>query len=69
MRGGGLPRLSWPGFADIRGYQAMYRDFARAIATGAAPEMSLERAIEDQQLMTTLPGRMYAERTRKRQPQ
>ena len=51
VRGGGLPRLSVPGFADIRGYQAMYRDFARAIASGAAPEMSLERAIEDQRLM------------------
>ena len=31
VRGGGLPRVSLPGFADIRGYQAMYRDFARAI--------------------------------------
>ena len=51
VRGGGLPRLSVPGLADIRGYQAMYRDFARAIASGAAPEMSLERAIEDQRLM------------------
>ena len=50
-RGGGLPRLILPGFRDIRGYQAMYRDFARAIRTGGAPEMSLERAIEDQRLM------------------
>ena len=51
VRGGGLPRLSLPGFADIRGYQAMYRDFARAITTGAVPEMSLERAMDDQRLM------------------
>jgi predicted dehydrogenase len=36
---------------DIRGYQAMYRDFVRAIRTGATPEMSLERAIDDQRLM------------------
>jgi predicted dehydrogenase len=50
-RGRGLPRLVFPGFRDIRGYRAMYRDFSRAIATGAAPEMSLERAIEDQRLM------------------
>jgi predicted dehydrogenase len=50
-RGQGLPRLHFPGFRDIRGYQAMYRDFAAAIATGRAPEMSLERAIEDQRLM------------------
>ena len=50
-RGRGLPRLCFPGFADIRGYQAMYRDFRRAIATGSAPEMSLERAMDDQRLM------------------
>jgi predicted dehydrogenase len=41
----------FPGFRDIRGYQAMYRDFVRAARTGAVPEMSLERAIEDQVLM------------------
>jgi predicted dehydrogenase len=50
-RGQGVPRLVFPGFRDIRGYQAMYRDFARAIREGVAPEMSLERAIEDQRLM------------------
>jgi predicted dehydrogenase len=50
-RGSGLPRLHFPGFRDIRGYQAMYRDFAAAIGAGRAPEMSLERAIEDQRLM------------------
>ncbi len=41
---------------DIRGYQAMYRDFATSIATGRTPEMSLERAIVDQRLM----DRIYA---------
>jgi UDP-N-acetylglucosamine 3-dehydrogenase len=51
VRGEGLPRLIFPGFRDIRGYQAMYRDFRESIATGRAPEMSLERAIEDQLLM------------------
>jgi predicted dehydrogenase len=56
VRGRGVPRLIVPGFRDIRGYQAMYRDFARAIRTGATPEMSLERAIEDQRLME----RVYA---------
>lgn len=50
-RGKGLPRLIFPGVRDIRGYQAMYRDFAQSIRTGAAPEMSLERAIDDQRLM------------------
>ena len=51
VRGIGLPRVIFPGFRDIRGYRAMYRDFARAIREGAVPEMSLERAIEDQRLM------------------
>jgi predicted dehydrogenase len=57
VRGNWRPRLYIPGFLrDIRGYQAMYRDFARAIADGRAPEMSLDRAIEDQLLM----DRIYA---------
>ena len=51
VRGGGVPRLMFPGFRDIRGYRAMYRDFDRAIRTGAIPEMSLERAMDDQRLM------------------
>ena len=51
VRGKGLPRLMFPGFRDIRGYQAMYRDFVAAIRNGRAPEMSLERAMEDQRLM------------------
>jgi predicted dehydrogenase len=51
VRGGAVPRLILPGFRDIRGYQAMYRDFAASIREGRAPEMSLERAIEDQRLM------------------
>ena len=50
-RGSGVPRLVFPGFRDIRGYKAMYRDFHGAITRGRAPEMSLERAIEDQTLM------------------
>jgi predicted dehydrogenase len=50
-RSRGWPRLVFPGFRDMRGYQAMYRDFAGAIRSGAPPEMSLERAIEDQRLM------------------
>jgi predicted dehydrogenase len=51
VRGNGRPRLLLPGFRDIRGYRAMYRDFFRAIRTGRPPEMSLERAMEDQRLM------------------
>src|SRR5687767_10573659 len=51
VRGKGVPRVVFPGFRDMRGYQAMYRDFARAVRGGVAPEMSLERAIEDQRLM------------------
>jgi predicted dehydrogenase len=34
----------------------MYRDFVNAIREGPPPEMSLERAIEDQRLM----DRIYA---------
>jgi predicted dehydrogenase len=51
VRGSGLPRLMCPGFSDIRGYRAMYRDFAGAIREGRAPEMSLERAADDHRLM------------------
>jgi len=50
-RGRGLPRVTVPGLKDIRGYRAMYRDFAGAIREGRAPQMSLERALEDQHLM------------------
>jgi len=50
-RGPGFPRLILPGFVDIRGYKAMYRDFRRAIADGGVPQMSLERAMDDQRLM------------------
>jgi predicted dehydrogenase len=50
-RGKGLPRFILPGFSDIRGYKAMYKDFVGSIRNDRAPEMSLERAIEDQVLM------------------
>mgnify|MGYP006390178993 FL=1 len=51
VRGNGTPRLILPGVRDIRGYKAMYRDFLASIREGRAPEMSIERAIEDQRLM------------------
>ena len=51
VRGEGTPRLRFPGFSDIRGYRAMYRDFVHAIRQGSAPEMNLERAMDDQRLM------------------
>lgn len=51
VRGRGLPRLIVPGLRDIRGYQAMHRDFVAAIRDGRAPEMSLERAAHDHRLM------------------
>jgi predicted dehydrogenase len=50
-RGGRWPRFVLPGFRDIRGYRAMYRDLLTSIRTGGAPEMSLERAMADQRLM------------------
>jgi UDP-N-acetylglucosamine 3-dehydrogenase len=45
------PRLIVPGLRDIRGYRAMYSDFVASIRGGRQPEMSLERAIDDQRLM------------------
>jgi predicted dehydrogenase len=51
VRGHGIPRVVLPGFKDIRGYRAMYRDFLRAVRTNRSPEMSLETAIVDQRLM------------------
>jgi predicted dehydrogenase len=51
VRGAGAPRVTFPGFSDIRGYRAMYRDFAGAIREGRQPEMSVERAMDDQRLM------------------
>jgi predicted dehydrogenase len=56
VRGSGFPRVLFPGFRDIRGYQAMYRDFHRSIREGRSPAMSLEVAMEDQRLM----DRIYA---------
>ena len=50
-RGKRFPRVMFPGFRDLRGYQAMYRDFVRSVREGRAPEMSLERALDDQRLM------------------
>jgi predicted dehydrogenase len=49
-----LPRVVFPGFADIRGYRAMYLDFARAIREDGSPEMDLERALADHALMEQL---------------
>ena len=51
VRREGMPRMRFPGFRDIRGYQAMYRDFERSIRGDRQPEMSLERAMDDHQLM------------------
>ena len=50
-RGEGMPRVIIPGVRDVRGYQAMYRDFVAAIRERRQPEMSLERAIVDHRLM------------------
>ena len=60
VRGQGTPRLLFPGFRDIRGYQAMYLDFVRAIRERRAPEMSLERAIDDQRLMDQIYASVHA---------
>jgi predicted dehydrogenase len=54
VSGNGFPRFIAPGFRDIRGYQAMYRDFLRSIREGRAPQMNIERAIDDQRLMDAI---------------
>jgi len=54
VRGRGVPRLIFPGFRDIRGYRAMYQDFARAIREHGTPQMSLERGMADQRLMEAI---------------
>lgn len=51
VRGHGLPRIVLPGVRDVRGYEAMYRDFVTAVRTGSTPQMSLERAMADHRLM------------------
>lgn len=51
VRGRRGPRFLFPGFRDIRGYQAMYRDFVHSVREGGEPQMSLERALEDHRLM------------------
>ena len=51
VRGPDGMRLLLPGFRDMRGYQAMYRDFIGAIREHRPPEMSLETATVDQRLM------------------
>jgi len=56
VRGEGFPRILFPGFRDIRGYQAMYRDFHRSIREERSPAMSIEVAMDDQRLM----DRIYA---------
>ncbi len=56
-RGKGMPKLLMPGLRDIRGYAAMHQDFLDAVGQGRQPEMSLERALEDQRLMDQIYGR------------
>jgi predicted dehydrogenase len=51
VHNGRLPRIVHPGWRDIRGYRAMYRDFATAIRSNRQPEMSIERALDDHVLM------------------
>jgi predicted dehydrogenase len=60
VRGRAGMRVLFPGYRDMRGYKAMYRDFVSAIREQRAPEMSLERAIDDQRLMDRIYGTVDA---------
>ena len=44
---GARNRLHFPGFRDISGYGAMWRDFLTAFAAGREPDMTLELARRD----------------------
>ncbi len=50
--------VALPGIRDIRGYRAMYRDFLGAVRGEGAPEMSLERALDDHRLMEQIYARL-----------
>ena len=56
VRTRGAPRVIFPGLRDIRGYRAMYRDFAAAIRGGPPAAMTLERAVNDHVLMDQVYG-------------
>jgi predicted dehydrogenase len=56
VHNGTVPRIVHPGWRDIRGYRAMYSDFATAIRLRRQPEMSLERALDDHRLMAVVVG-------------
>jgi predicted dehydrogenase len=58
VRGEGAPQLRFPGFSDVRGYRAMYRDLVKSITDGTQPEMSLETAMDDQRLMEQVYARL-----------
>jgi predicted dehydrogenase len=51
VRTGGVPRPVPVPWRDIRGYRAMYQDFAAAVRAGGQPQMSLERARADHVLV------------------
>jgi predicted dehydrogenase len=40
-------RILWPGFRDLRGFRAMWRDFLMALDTGRPPRMTLADARRD----------------------
>jgi predicted dehydrogenase len=68
VRGEGAPHLLFPGFRDIRGYRAMYRDFLRATRAQHQPEMSLEAAMDDQRLMDQIYASLRAQNVEPRMP-
>lgn len=49
-------RLVLPGLSDLRGYDAMFRDFLAALRAGSPPHMTLARARLDLQLVESAYG-------------
>jgi predicted dehydrogenase len=47
-------KILFPGFSDIAGYKAMFRDFFESLRTGKEPLYTLELAKRDLELVETI---------------
>jgi len=57
---GKVKRLIWPGFSDISGYKAMFKDFLQAIRNNCQPLFSFDLAKRDLQYLE----KIYESKTR-----
>jgi predicted dehydrogenase len=47
-------KIIFPGLSDVAGYKSMFRDFIRALRANEEPQMNLEKAQKDIQLIETI---------------